>query len=456
MQSPSTAQAAEPESSPAASERRAFVRVAARELTWVRGARLKYGPSLSLIDVSTGGAQIESPVLLKPGSTVIVEIQGQDQDLAVKSRVVRCRLASISPRATYRGALAFAGELRMPGLEHAEPRLDADSELARLTLALRQLRTARLGAAKHDLSIVPDTNLTQVARTAVGAAAIALTIASTTPGGATVAFQLASLLRDVTKSIEDGDSPAAMLDRIDQRLWHALGVRIGMEVDAFYFDLPAVGGQRSARLLIEVFLQSKPTEIQFQVLKVAAHLVALVRGLDGSHGLLRRQDVARVADLRRSAREKERDNGEDLSAGVVPDEAGGPAGLVKIVVRYADGRLLKGFTRDFLSTKSHFHLFTHPRSSDAAPVTVLIGQVKAVFFVRDFEGNADHTAETSPAPQVPGRRIAVTFFDDEVLIGTTLNYRPDGCGFMVTPMDPRSNNERVFVVARSVRHVQFL
>ena len=57
---------------------------------------------------------------------------------------------------------------------------------------------------------------------------------------------------------------------------------------------------------------------------------------------------------------------------------------------------------------------------------------------------------------VPARPPAVTFIDDEVLVGTTLNYRPDGCGFMVTPLDLASNNERVFVVSQSVRHVQFL
>ena len=45
--------------------------------------------------------------------------------------------------------------------------------------------------------------------------------------------------------------PAAMLDRIDQRLWHALGVRVGIEEAGFCFDLPAVGGRRSARLLVD-------------------------------------------------------------------------------------------------------------------------------------------------------------------------------------------------------------
>jgi hypothetical protein len=49
----------------------------------------------------------------------------------------------------------------------------------------------------------------------------------------------------------------------------------------------------------------------------------------------------------------------------------------------------------------------------------------------------------------------VTFLDDEVLSGTTMNYRPDGPGFFLTPGDAGANNERVFVVSRAIRHVRF-
>ena len=55
-----------------------------------------------------------------------------------------------------------------------------------------------------------------------------------------------------------------------------------------------------------------------------------------------------------------------------------------------------------------------------------------------------------------GRRIEVTFADDEVLLGSTLGYRPDGVGFFVTPADTRGNNVRVFVVSGAIRHVRFL
>jgi hypothetical protein len=83
-------------------------------------------------------------------------------------------------------------------------------------------------------------------------------------------------------------------------------------------------------------------------------------------------------------------------------------------------------------------------------------QLKAVFFVRDFEGNPQYTDDRSVDTGAGGRRLEVTFVDDEVLIGSTLSYRPDGVGFFVSPADSRGNNLRVFVVSGAIRHVRFL
>jgi hypothetical protein len=87
---------------------------------------------------------------------------------------------------------------------------------------------------------------------------------------------------------------------------------------------------------------------------------------------------------------------------------------------------------------------------------VPIGYLKAVFFVRDFAGDPEYKEDTAVEPSGRGRKVTITFLDDEVLAGTTLNYRPDGIGFLVLPNDPRSNNIRTFVFSRAVRHVQFV
>jgi len=57
---------------------------------------------------------------------------------------------------------------------------------------------------------------------------------------------------------------------------------------------------------------------------------------------------------------------------------------------------------------------------------------------------------------VQGRRMEVTFHDNEIIIGSTLSYRGAGNGFFLQPADPRSNNLRVFVTPAGLQQVRFL
>ena len=82
--------------------------------------------------------------------------------------------------------------------------------------------------------------------------------------------------------------------------------------------------------------------------------------------------------------------------------------------------------------------------------------LKAVFFVRDFVGNPQYAEQKAFAEgeRPPGRPVAVVFTDGEVLTGYTLGYDRQRPGFFLLPVDPRSNNLRVFVVATAVREVR--
>ena len=86
---------------------------------------------------------------------------------------------------------------------------------------------------------------------------------------------------------------------------------------------------------------------------------------------------------------------------------------------------------------------------------VPLSRLKAVFFVRDFAGNAAYVEQKTADQPQHGRKVEVTFIDGEVILGSTLSYRPDGQGFFVVPTDPGSNNIRIFVMSGSVRHVRF-
>jgi hypothetical protein len=143
-------------------------------------------------------------------------------------------------------------------------------------------------------------------------------------------------------------------------------------------------------------------------------------------------------------------------APALPEPAPASAGWSRLVVRFLDRQLLKGFSQDFNPSRPLFHLTPCIGGVAHRPVKVHMPQLKAVFFVRDFTGNASYVEGQSFLGPVAGRRIEVTFLDDEVIVGATLGYRPDGTGFFVTPADPKSNNLRIFVLPTAVRQIRYI
>ncbi|HXB57819.1 MAG TPA: hypothetical protein VN461_23865 [Vicinamibacteria bacterium] len=129
-----------------------------------------------------------------------------------------------------------------------------------------------------------------------------------------------------------------------------------------------------------------------------------------------------------------------------------------MVARYQDGRVLKGVTNDFLPAKDRFHVVPLESPPGSKPLEVLIADLKAVFFVRDFAGNPQHkeSADFDPGKAAGGRKIRVVFKDGETMVGTTQGYQPGRPGFFVVPADAKSNNERCFVVSVATREVAFL
>jgi hypothetical protein len=129
----------------------------------------------------------------------------------------------------------------------------------------------------------------------------------------------------------------------------------------------------------------------------------------------------------------------------------------KVVARFIDGRTVKGSTINFLPTKDRFHL-TEATADAASPAVVIrTDELKALFFVKDFDGDPRHVEkmELDPSRAVDGRPIRVSFEDGEVLFGTTTGYEPDRSGFFLTPADPDSNNRYAYVVAAAATDIRF-
>jgi hypothetical protein len=126
-----------------------------------------------------------------------------------------------------------------------------------------------------------------------------------------------------------------------------------------------------------------------------------------------------------------------------------------VVARFVDGRVLKGTTQDFAAQKPIFHLSVWGEPT-ARAIPIPVGALKALFFVRTFEGDPQHVDDRDIAKaKGPGRRIIVTFADGELLCGLTAGYSKDKQGFFVIPVDQDANNARVFVVTEAVKKVEW-
>jgi len=131
---------------------------------------------------------------------------------------------------------------------------------------------------------------------------------------------------------------------------------------------------------------------------------------------------------------------------------------VKIVIRFADGRIEKGYSQDFFPHKPVFHLFKNLSKGAANHKEIHVADLKAVFFVKTFAGNPDYKERKRfiEGDTAQGRKAEVAFVDGELLQGSVLGYDPKGPGFFLFPSDPKSNNQRVFVINSAVKNFRYL
>ena len=130
----------------------------------------------------------------------------------------------------------------------------------------------------------------------------------------------------------------------------------------------------------------------------------------------------------------------------------------KVVVRYSDGRIVKGMTADFIPGKDLFHVSVTGAPPGTPPVEVHTKDLKALFFVKDYAGDPKHARRNEFDPSHPpvGRKIRVSFKDGEVLVGTTVGYQKGRPGFFLVPADSDSNTERCYIVAAATQEISYL
>jgi len=128
----------------------------------------------------------------------------------------------------------------------------------------------------------------------------------------------------------------------------------------------------------------------------------------------------------------------------------------KVVIGFLNGERIKGFAYDFSPMKDTFNLLPQEDRLQGKATKVEMKDLKAVFFVWDFSGDAQYRESPHSDAPMHGRKIEVTFRDGEKLVGRTEGYNPQKLGFFMFPVDPKSNNTRIFVVTRNTLQVKLL
>jgi hypothetical protein len=124
----------------------------------------------------------------------------------------------------------------------------------------------------------------------------------------------------------------------------------------------------------------------------------------------------------------------------------------RIVAHFKDGTLLKGYTQDFIPQREIFTVTSAYERENISEVNAV--DLKAVFFVKSFEGNKDYverkTFDDFDAFGLRGLKIKIIFFDGEIIRGMSFDYSKHYRGFFLIPVDPKSNNEMIYVVSSSL------
>ncbi|MDH5202986.1 MAG: hypothetical protein OEZ31_02100 [Nitrospirota bacterium] len=140
--------------------------------------------------------------------------------------------------------------------------------------------------------------------------------------------------------------------------------------------------------------------------------------------------------------------------------------IENVVVRLNSGKLLKGYVRDF---SVHSNVVVLEEFESRQELRIPIIEVKAIFFVRTFEGDKSYREKKSYGlRQNLGRKVYIKFRDGEAMMGFIEGKIPWEKGFFISnpdnkvkgfyliPTDSGSNNIKVFVVGSSIKDMTIM
>jgi small nuclear ribonucleoprotein (snRNP)-like protein len=132
----------------------------------------------------------------------------------------------------------------------------------------------------------------------------------------------------------------------------------------------------------------------------------------------------------------------------------------KVVVKYQNGEIMKGWVEEFQPGRNYFILYPLIGYSEEERLEINFDFLKAVFFVKDFIGDKNYkkvrTFDVEFKITPSQRKLIVIFKDGENLYGTSHDYGKHKVGFFVYPIDPKDNSNRIFVFHSAVESIRLV
>ncbi len=137
--------------------------------------------------------------------------------------------------------------------------------------------------------------------------------------------------------------------------------------------------------------------------------------------------------------------------------------MEKVVLRFIDGSTLKGYMENFAPSDGLVEIKKLSGEREVVP----IDRLKAIFFVRTFEGDPEYNEKKAfQGSGIRLKRVFVKFKDGESMTGYIEGDVPwqkgffleqsKKNGFFLLPTDDKSNNIKVYVVAKAVKDVTLI
>jgi hypothetical protein len=261
---------------------------------FVSQVRIEYGPAVTLVELSSEGAHIETTHYgLPPRSIIMLEMTGQNGRQTIPAKVMRCHLARLGPQPVYSVTLAFAHPLDLADLggDSVESPAIAPNpalESERLAHLLRRLVFEPSGRLTSEDVLAP------AVYDALRTALVTLDSPSGQRAGLMLATPLAALFKATTDRLSTGPTASALVTAIEDHLRHAVPSLRMKDAEYFVhrpdaetvaFTIPSLNDATPVHRLPVAFANcDEPLEWHFQLLKAGVQLIAIARELGRLNG----------------------------------------------------------------------------------------------------------------------------------------------------------------------------